>query len=188
MSTYTVTIGPDPAASGGSLCVVVRVDTGAPRPRVIEMSVRTSAPEGLITAQLPDIDLQGIVDALRSGIRSGTGPSAVQSQPVKSAQAARGSARSKGERPRKNPQHQGSPSYAAIDNLGSVQAGRAYRRMPEASELVAVHQRVGTVTGVAKHYDVPRHTAQGWMTRLRKLQLIDVQREIEPSSPSSGES
>jgi hypothetical protein len=26
---------------------------------------------------------------------------------------------------------------------------------------------VGTVAGVAAHYDVPRYTAQGWVGRLR---------------------
>ncbi|WP_189078080.1 hypothetical protein [Mangrovihabitans endophyticus] len=36
-------------------------------------------------------------------------------------------------------------------------------------EVLAVHQREGGVTGLAKHYGAPRHTAQGWMGRARKM-------------------
>jgi hypothetical protein len=48
-------------------------------------------------------------------------------------------------------------------------SGRAYRRMPDAEEVKAVYEAAGTVTGVAEHYGVPRHTAKGWIGRLRKL-------------------
>jgi len=42
---------------------------------------------------------------------------------------------------------------------------RAYRRMPD--DVVAVFQQAGGVTRTAEHYGVPRHTAQGWIRRLR---------------------
>jgi hypothetical protein len=45
---------------------------------------------------------------------------------------------------------------------------RAYRRMPEVKELLATHAKIGSVTKLAEHYGVPRHTAQGWMGRARK--------------------
>jgi transposase len=35
------------------------------------------------------------------------------------------------------------------------------------TDLAEVYQRLGGVTAVAEHYDVPRHTAQGWIGRLR---------------------
>jgi hypothetical protein len=41
--------------------------------------------------------------------------------------------------------------------------------MPDAEEVRAVYEAAGTVTGVAEHYGVPRHTAKGWIGRLRKL-------------------
>jgi hypothetical protein len=44
--------------------------------------------------------------------------------------------------------------------------GRAYRRMP--ADFVEVFQQAGGVTAVADHYSVPRHTAQGWVRRLRQ--------------------
>jgi hypothetical protein len=39
--------------------------------------------------------------------------------------------------------------------------------MPDASEVLAAYQRIGTITGLAEHYDVPRHTATAWARRLR---------------------
>ncbi|MBO0868349.1 MAG: hypothetical protein J2P15_07255, partial [Micromonosporaceae bacterium] len=42
---------------------------------------------------------------------------------------------------------------------------RAYRRMPD--DIVTVFRQAGGVTRTAEHYGVPRHTAQGWIRRLR---------------------
>jgi hypothetical protein len=44
---------------------------------------------------------------------------------------------------------------------------RAYRRMPPADDVLAAYRRAGTLTGLAEHYGVPRHTIQGWARRLR---------------------
>jgi hypothetical protein len=55
--------------------------------------------------------------------------------------------------------------------VGRAAAGtgeRAYRRMPEASDVLAAYQQVGSVSGLADHYGVPRHTVQGWARRLRR--------------------
>ncbi|MEV0361048.1 hypothetical protein AB0H71_33845 [Nocardia sp. NPDC050697] len=46
---------------------------------------------------------------------------------------------------------------------------RSYRKMPNPDDLAGQYARLGTVTAVANHYGVPRHTAQGWVGRLRKL-------------------
>jgi hypothetical protein len=54
-----------------------------------------------------------------------------------------------------------------------VPAGsRAYRRMPAAREVVAVWRKGRTVMAVANHYGVPRHTAAGWLRRLRGQGVI----------------
>lgn len=45
---------------------------------------------------------------------------------------------------------------------------RAYRRMPEAAEVLAAYAEAGSITGLAQHYGVPRHTANGWARRLRQ--------------------
>jgi hypothetical protein len=45
---------------------------------------------------------------------------------------------------------------------------RMYRRMPPADVVMAAYEQVGTVSGLADHFDVPRHTVQGWARQLRK--------------------
>jgi transposase-like protein len=47
-----------------------------------------------------------------------------------------------------------------------------YRRSP--ADLEAVYQQAGSVTAVADHYNVPRHTAQGWIRTLRRRQAGPV--------------
>ncbi|HKS98100.1 MAG TPA: hypothetical protein VJT31_01100, partial [Rugosimonospora sp.] len=42
---------------------------------------------------------------------------------------------------------------------------RAYRRMPD--DILEVYRQAGGATALARHYEVPRHTAQGWLRRLR---------------------
>jgi transposase-like protein len=39
--------------------------------------------------------------------------------------------------------------------------------MPPADQVMAAYQQIGTVTGLAEHFDVPRHTVSGWARRLR---------------------
>lgn len=53
----------------------------------------------------------------------------------------------------------------ATTTATSSTSGRVYRRTPD--DLAAVFERVGTVAGIAAHYQVPRYTAQGWVSRLR---------------------
>ncbi len=52
--------------------------------------------------------------------------------------------------------------------------GRAYRRMPD--DFAAVYQQAGSAAAVAEHYQVPRHTANGWIRRLRKQGTIPTNR------------
>jgi hypothetical protein len=46
--------------------------------------------------------------------------------------------------------------------------GRAYRRTPDPAALAAAYEETGSITGVAEHFGVPVHTAQGWISRLRR--------------------
>jgi hypothetical protein len=45
---------------------------------------------------------------------------------------------------------------------------RAYRRMPDADAVLAAYEEVGSVSGLADYFGVPRHTVQGWARRLRR--------------------
>jgi transposase len=40
--------------------------------------------------------------------------------------------------------------------------------MPESAEVLAVYGQTGTISGVADHFGVPRHTVAGWARRLRR--------------------
>ncbi len=48
-------------------------------------------------------------------------------------------------------------------------APRAYRRMPEPEQVMDVYRQTGSITAVAEHFGVPRHTVAGWARRLRTL-------------------
>jgi hypothetical protein len=56
----------------------------------------------------------------------------------------------------------------------SANGRRAYRRMPESSELLAAYREVGGTTALARHYGVPRHTATGWLRRLRMQGMLEA--------------
>jgi hypothetical protein len=63
-----------------------------------------------------------------------------------------------------------SSSKRAVKAATSATAAgeRAYRRMPDADEVLGAYRQVGTVSGLAEHFGVPRHTVQGWARRLRR--------------------
>jgi hypothetical protein len=125
------------------------------------MILQSSALSGLTSASLPEIDLAGIVQALQASVAEA---SATHGQAPKNQEALNNISQLDDAAPARGKR----PSASNDQRAGSSEKGRAYRRMPEASELQTVYDKVGTVTGVAKHFGVPRHTAQGWMARLRK--------------------
>lgn len=51
---------------------------------------------------------------------------------------------------------------------------RPYRRMPDVDEVKAVMERTQSVGKVARHFDVPRYTAQAWIDRLRRTGRLDA--------------
>ena len=57
---------------------------------------------------------------------------------------------------------------ATPDDAGTGDQQRAYRRMPPADDVLAAYRQAGTLTGLAEHFGVPRHTVQGWARRLRR--------------------
>ncbi|WP_156623849.1 hypothetical protein [Mycobacterium sp. 852002-40037_SCH5390672] len=162
MSIYLITIQPvgadgKPAESSRA---VVRVDTGGSQPRIIEMTLQSSAPSGLTIGSLPAVDLGSVVEALQAGILGADGGDCKAPEGVKSPSGVSEDLASTRQ------QHF---MQSAAPLRTEPERGRAYRRMPNVVELESVYNQIGTVTGVAKHYGVPRHTAQGWMARLRKL-------------------
>jgi hypothetical protein len=54
---------------------------------------------------------------------------------------------------------------AARDETPATGRERTYRRMPD--DFTTVATRLNSASAIAEHYQVPRHTAQGWLRRLR---------------------
>ena len=74
-----------------------------------------------------------------------------------------------GRRGRKATRGAAAKAAAASAQTGTEAApesgGRSYRRAP--ADLSAVYAELGSASAVAQHYQVPRHTVQGWLRRLR---------------------
>jgi hypothetical protein len=145
MTQYTVII----SSADDQAETVVSVDTAAGTPRVTEVAVRSRAGAGVTLHQMPDIDLQMLLRALWPSDEPAV------AHPAKAAPQRAAASKSAPTARRKAPAS-GQPA---------VRAGRVYRKMPD--DLAEVYAERGTVVGVAKHYGVPRHTAQGWVGRLR---------------------
>jgi hypothetical protein len=148
MAQYTVII----SSANNQAETVVSVDSVAGEPRVTQVAVRSRAGADVALHQMPDIDLQMLLRALwPSGEPDDDDPP-----------AAAASKRAGGGRKPAAATRRTAPAKAPQP---AVPAGRVYRRMPD--DLAEVYAQHGTVVAVAKHYGVPRHTAQGWIGRLR---------------------
>jgi len=55
----------------------------------------------------------------------------------------------------------------ATASKAALQGERAYRRMPDPDTIMKAYRKVGTVSGLAEKFDVPRHTVNHWARRLR---------------------
>ncbi len=166
MSQYIVTIVPveddGDAFTGPVAQTVVRVDMTGGRPMVKELTVRAPDSAGL-AGELPYVDFDLLLRAFiaPSNGRS-RGGAVVAPRTAPAAEPAPAPARNT----RRAALARGRPATGSRPN--ALTAGRAYRRAPEADELEAVYEQVGTISGVAAHFEVPVHTAQGWISRMRR--------------------
>ncbi|GIJ43241.1 hypothetical protein Val02_01270 [Virgisporangium aliadipatigenens] len=149
MSGYTVTIAPHEGSSGAH--TTIEVDTAGGQPRVTEVRIRATGTDGLSAQQLPVLDLVALLSAL--GPAGTPALPAPQPAPVKAA-----------------------PRRARRSTKAPEKKGRAYRKMPDQDEVVAAWNETGKVSAVAEHFGVPRHTATGWLRRLRGLGVIPAAR------------
>ena len=180
MPSYTVVIIPDAVddqrAGGETPRLTVRVEATTQEARVTEIAISATAMTGLTAQSVEAIDMTAIVTALSAKFL----PSAprIESTRIESTKSA-AAAPDRIPDVDSQPEHivrkavstppRRTPVASATTPQAAGEAGRAYRRMPDVDELRAMYENLGTVTAVAKHYGVPRHTAQGWMGRLRKL-------------------
>lgn len=184
MDQYVVTISPfsdkDPTAEPSSH-MIVRIDVSGGAAHVVELTVRASAGADLATGQLPSIDLEQLARVF--GPSTAPGAAAVEATAGATAgvvtelvAAAPPAELVPASAPRPTRRSSGRPSGRAAAAAESrktddrkVTAARVYRRMPDPDELRERYAKIGSIAGVAKHYGVPTHTAQGWIGRLRRL-------------------
>lgn len=167
MTQYLVTI--TPVASAGSDAdagpsMIVRVEVSDGEAHIVELNAR--APAGTdLSSNLPPIDLRRLAEVFGAQpeavpVRRAVAPPVRTSPPVP---------------PHRHPAPAPAPAPAQKRARSTkeieVRTARAYRRMPDIEELQTVYAEVGSIAGVAKRYGVPTHTAQGWIGRLRRLNV-----------------
>jgi hypothetical protein len=171
MSGYTVTITPSGGQSGPQ--TTIQVDTTSGAARVTELTVRAGG-SGLSPQELPVIDLAALVGALAPGsapaLTAAPAAPAIADAPAAPARGRRGRKAAAPEAPKKAAR--GGRRRAAAEEA-PAKAGRAYRRMPAQEEVLAAWNDTRSATQVANHFGVPRHTATGWLRRLRQLGVIE---------------
>ncbi|WP_216918032.1 hypothetical protein [Nocardia noduli] len=164
MVDYTLAITPSEAFDGAPSsqlpCLTIDVNASSAHPTVTRIAITASGPAGIRGDDVRSFDMEAIVAALsahflRKTPRGDHADPAFFSPPTHDTTTL---------------EEQRIPTPVPETELASEQASRSYRKMPDADELSELYEQLGTVTAVAKHYGVPRHSAQGWMGRLRKLQ------------------
>jgi hypothetical protein len=148
---YRVTVSGPADDEGGwddRPCLTLVVDSDGEDLRVTEMVMRPGASGQLVLGDVPQIDLNLLARALLltpppTTCETTTAPAASSPQPTEE-----------------------KPSEFSGD--GSPPKGRPYRKMPEPSQVLKVLREEGTVTAMARRFGVPRHTAQGWLQRIRR--------------------
>jgi hypothetical protein len=159
---YTITITPDTA---GEAVTTVRVLLQGGQARITDLSVRAAEGRGLSARALPSVDLDMLLRAVLPAGASTNSATTVDLAP--SRRRGRGRPASKATPPRSARAERAAAARTAVP---ATDAGRAYRRMPD--DLADVFGSLGSVTRVAEHYSVPRHTAQGWIGRLRSSGVL----------------
>jgi hypothetical protein len=174
---YTITITPNDQTGAQT---TIRVDTTSGSARVTELTVRSAGGDGLPPYQLPAVNIEQLIAALspvQSAIASLPSTPAAAA-PAVSAPAGRGRARAKRagrKEPAKKATARTRRSRTEQTTARETAGGRrAYRRMPEPEEVAELYRSAGSATAVAEHYGVPRHTASGWVRRLRSQGLLDA--------------
>jgi hypothetical protein len=173
MSRFTVTIESDRADTG---TMVIHLDTTSDTPRVLEITMAAAAGGSLSALSIPQLALDRLVSAFAVDPPSTPAPSpasvtAEEAETTPTAAPVETSAKAKapaGKPTTVKPGKARRPAKAAAP----ADTGRQYRRMPDASELVGAYHEATSVTELAAQYEVPRHTMNGWLARLRRQGLI----------------
>ena len=176
MKRYVITVAPEtdgdtPTESHTTL----RVDVSTGQVRITELIVRAAGEDGLTSGGVPPIDLgllaraltaPATVSSVAEPIQSvGDGPveipDATSRRPHK--RTTRGTSRQTSVRA------SGNKTVKPVKNATPSSGPRPYRRMPDPEQVMDVYRQTGSITAVADHFDVPRHTVVSWARRLRTM-------------------
>jgi hypothetical protein len=171
VSSYTITITPDDTTNASA---TLRVNLGVQGARITELTVRAGDGEGFAPEELSGFELSRLISAIApsrvleaapagAALPAATAPAVDVVHAQTPAKAARRGRKAKAAPAKVAPAKKMAAKKAA---KGAEREARAYRRMPD--DILAVFQQAGGATALAGHYDVPRHTAQGWLRRLRQ--------------------
>lgn len=199
MRLFTVTITPD---DGAGAQTVVKLQVNGQQSRITQLQLNAGTDVGLSATQLPEINLElllaAVLPAATPPARSIRGVKAdgevdafgsagsVSDAPVATTTRSRPGRKSAGDtvRAAKKPKtRRGRPATkiasaaqpAATSARGAGKTmgtggSRVYRTLPD--DFAAVYQQAKSVAGVADHYQVPRHTVNGWVRTARQRGLI----------------
>jgi hypothetical protein len=193
VNAYTVAI----TCEGYNAQMIVKIDDASGTPRISELWVRPTEGTGLAAEELPNVNLDLLLRSLQqpggvgphplprpddvdAGNGDRTGPvgaedaggelaspqSADQSWSRRDTAKKESAKKAGGDGAVATKPAAGDRQRRRMRTSATVSGARAYRRMPD--DLAATYAKSGSVTAVARHYGVPRHTAQGWIGRLRR--------------------
>lgn len=180
MSQYIISIVPvvDEHFTGTPAQATIRVEMSGGRATVRELIIRSPEDEGLVDSEIPEIDFGMLLRALTPLAHRDDGtPPVITRIPVGTtdftsgtASGTQATARRKATSRRRSGEGVAAITHdpAAVAKLAHLQAGRAYRRAPAIDELERAYLEFGSIAGVAEHFGVPVHTAQGWVSRMRR--------------------
>jgi hypothetical protein len=169
MSRFTVTVESDRPDGG---LMTIHLDTSAGRSRVLEVTVTAGQGGSVSGLSLPHVSLDQLLSAF-----AGPEPVATVTPPALPEQRT-GSAQTPEPEPKPEPETEPETGPATgPEREPAGAAERNYRRMPDATELVGAYHDAPSVGALAAAYGVPRHTMNGWLSRLRRQGLIASRRD-----------
>jgi len=136
--------------------------TGSPTPATPAIGEPAAAP---VLAPVPSS--AAAPDTTSRSAAPGRGRRAATRASTRGQKAATGTKPAKATRTATAPRSRRSTTSGGTATSTSTTANgkRPYRRVPH--DIAEVFGQAGSVAGVADHYQVPRHTANGWIRRLR---------------------
>lgn len=159
---------------------VALVDISGPQPECKEMTFTALNGTGLNQRNLPNINFAALAAAF-TGQPATPPPAKVNMARTAPAQKATPAPKAAA----KVTKPAAKPSKTAKVTEGAEDGKRPYRRMPD--DLADVVRQLGRKpVDLMRHYEVPRHTANGWLRKLDAANTAPAKAESVSSEPVEG--